>query len=80
MAMDDALYQCETYSSTGILSHGVQPLEHAEEFACIGHVEAGPLSRTGTDRLPVQTLCLYLDDRPLPPTRELPGIGEHIVQ
>ncbi|MNO94319.1 hypothetical protein D3C76_859370 [compost metagenome] len=80
MALNDAAYACQAYPGAFEVFHAVQALEHAEQLAGVGHVEAHAVV-TNADLGFTRVLHgADADARRGAPTCVLDGVGQQVVQ
>ena len=79
VAMDDPLDGCQPHARSGEFAIGMQPLEGAEQFRCVGHVKAGARCRGEKDR-PLVLGGAKLDDPFGAFGSELARISQEIFQ
>ena len=80
MAMNDALDSRQADAASGEILRRVKPLESAEEFADIRHVETGAIIADEVDLLPILLRHAQLDPGLRLFLRELPRVAEQVLE
>ena len=78
MALDDPLHDREADARAFVLLRAVQPLEDAEKFVRVAHVEAGAVVADEIDILAVLRLAADFDDCLLDLARVLERVGKQV--
>src|SRR6266478_4630077 len=80
MAMDDALYRCQTDARAFELGRLMQPLERAEQLGGVGHIESGSVVADKVDGIALLAYRAEFNMRFLQLAGKLPGIAKQVFQ